>query len=148
MQINQKALSENYFQTALKSVFEVKEFGNDFALKFEQKIVSQKKEQLIDQQRALLLLGQEILINVNIGKLHQYKQKISEFFDSISKETYSFSEERFTDNNGYNKYYSIINTVNEELDDLMKLTKDQEKNQIEILSKIGNLNGMILNIVI
>ncbi len=148
MQVNQRPVIEPFFQPIIKGASEIQQAGSEFATQLKEKVDSQQKGRLQDQQQALMLQAQSLLQHMDIKKLQQYREKISAFFEELTQETYSFQEEKYTDNFGHSRYYATIQTVNRELEDLFELAKKAEKNRMEILSKIDSINGLILNIVI
>ena len=148
MQVNQKQAIDLLFQPMTKGTSELQQTGGGFAAQFKDSVESLQKERLADQQQALILQAQKLLQNMDIVKLRQYRDKLSEFFEELTQQAYSFHEERFTDQCGHSKYYSTVQTVNEELADLLELAKNAEKNRLEILSKIDSINGLVLNIVV
>lgn len=148
MQVNQKPVIDILFQPIIRGNSEAQQAGTGFAAQLMEKVEYQQKTKLQDQHQALILHAQSLLQNMDMKKLQQYREKISEFFDELTRQTYSFQEERYTDNYGHNRYYSTIQTVNAELETLLELSKNTEKNRLEILSKIDSINGLVLNIIV
>lgn len=148
MQVNQKAAVDIIFQPIIKGTTESLITGSEFAAQFKEKVESQQKMRLQDQQQALVLQAQSLMQNIDINKLQQYREKISAFFEELTQQTFSFQEEKYTDNYGHSRYYSTVQTVNKELEDLFELAKQAEKNRMNILSKIDSINGLIINIII
>lgn len=149
MQVNPKlSIDNNSINQILNGSYESKHVGTLFATQLKEKVESQQKIKLLDQQQSLILQAQNLLQNIDIKKLQQYRENLRDFFEDLTKQTYSFQEEKYTDNYGRSQYYSTVETVNRELEDLFELTKESEKNRMEILSKMNCINGLIINLII
>jgi len=57
-----------------------------------------------------------------------------------------FSRENFLDRKGRHRVYGIIRQVDKELDELAQELVKDEKNSIDILAKIGQIQGLLLDI--
>jgi len=60
--------------------------------------------------------------------------------------SHSFSRENFLDRRGRHRVYGIVRLVDEALDDLAKELVKEEKDNLTILAKIGDIRGLILDI--
>ena len=58
----------------------------------------------------------------------------------------TFSRENFLDRRGRHRVYGIIRQVDDELDALAKELVKDEKDNIGILAKIGQIQGLLLDI--
>ena len=57
-----------------------------------------------------------------------------------------FSRENFLDRKGRHRVYGIIRQVDKELDELAKELVKDENDNIAILAKIGQIEGLLLDI--
>ena len=67
--------------------------------------------------------------------------------NEIVNRSHSFSRENFLDRRGRHRVYGIIRLIDENLDELAKALVSDEKDNIDILSKIGEIRGLILDIL-
>ena len=73
---------------------------------------------------------------------------IKDFLNEIVNRSHKFSRENFLDRRGRHRVYGIVRLVDEKLDELAQALVEDEKNQIDILNKIGEIEGLLLDIVI
>ncbi|MCR5094927.1 MAG: YaaR family protein [Lachnospiraceae bacterium] len=87
-----------------------------------------------------------------IGKRHdirdmqRYRTMIKSFLNEIVSRSHEFSRENFLDRKGRHRVYGIIRLIDENLDALAQELMKEEKDNIAILSTIGNIEGMLLDI--
>lgn len=82
----------------------------------------------------------------DIRDMKQYRKLIQEFMNEIVSHTHEFSRENFLDKKGRHRVYGIIKQVNQALDELAEELLTEEKNNLEILSKIDEIRGLLLDI--
>ena len=78
--------------------------------------------------------------------MKRYRGLIKEFMNEIVNRSHSFSRENFLDRKGRHRVYGIIRLVDENLDELAKELMKEEKDHLAILSKIGEIRGLLLDI--
>ncbi len=66
--------------------------------------------------------------------------------NEVISRSHSFSRENFLDRKGRHRVYGIIRLVDENLDALAQELMSEEKDNISILQKIGDIRGLILDI--
>nr|WP_330389908.1 YaaR family protein [Lachnobacterium bovis] len=105
------------------------------------------------QQRIETLLnditaqGNRIAQHMDIRDMKRYRGMIKDFLNEVVYRSHKFSRENFLDRKGRHRVYGIIKLIDENLDELAgELVKD-ESNHIEILSKIGEIEGLLLDIL-
>lgn len=90
--------------------------------------------------------GEKIAKRKDIKDMRKYRSLIKEFMNEVVSRSHSFSRENFLDRRGRHRVYGIIRLVDENLDDLAKELMKEEKDNIAILQKIGDIRGLILDI--
>ena len=86
--------------------------------------------------------GKRIAEHMDIRDMKQYRTLIKDFLNEVVYRSHKFSRENFLDRRG-----RIIKRIDENLDDLAgELIKD-ETSHIDILSKIGEIEGLLLDIL-
>lgn len=91
--------------------------------------------------------GKLIARHMDIREMKKYRGLIKEFLNEIVNRSHKFSRENFLDHRGRHRVYGIIRLIDENLDELAQELVEDEKNQIAILSRIGEIEGLILDIL-
>ena len=129
---------------AVKEKFDSGEFS--FTLK---RIAS---EGLADRLELLItditVLGKKIAENRDIGGLKQYRALVRDFIEEVVTNSHEFSRENFLDRRGRHRVYGIVRQVNSELDALAQDLLTSEKSNIEILARVDEIHGLLLDMVI
>ena len=79
-------------------------------------------------------------------RLFRGETTIKEFLNEIINRSHKFSRENFLDRRGRHRVYGIIRLVDSNLDELAQELCEEEKDHIKILSKIGEITGLLLDI--
>ena len=90
--------------------------------------------------------GQSIGKKKDIREMRRYRTLIKEFMNEITKRSHSFSRENFLDRRGRHRVYGILRRVDETLDELAQELMKDEKDHVTILAKIGEIEGLLLDI--
>jgi uncharacterized protein len=94
----------------------------------------------------ITMQGNKLSKRMDVRDMKKYRSLLKEFMNEIINRSHEFSRENFLDRKGRHRVYGIIKLVNETLDQLaMELVKD-EKDHIAILSKIGEIKGLLMDI--
>jgi hypothetical protein len=114
-------------------------------------LVSRIEEQ--DLQNALMGMmeeitrqGDKLAKHRDIKDMRRYRSLIKDFLNEVVNRSHAFSRENFLDRKGRHRVYGIIRLVDQNLDELaQELVKDEQDN-LAILSKIGEIRGLLLDI--
>lgn len=79
--------------------------------------------------------------------MKKYRGLIKEFMNEIVSRSHSFSRENFLDRKGRHRVYGIIRLVDENLDELAQELMKDEQDHLTILNKIGEIRGLLLDIL-
>ena len=90
--------------------------------------------------------GKSIGKRRDIRDMQHYRTMIKAFLNEVVSRSHEFSRENFLDRKGRHRVYGIIRVVDETLDELAQELMKDEKVNIAILSKIGTIEGMLLDI--
>ncbi|MCM1162196.1 MAG: YaaR family protein [Roseburia sp.] len=90
--------------------------------------------------------GDKISKHMDVRDMKRYRGLIKGFLNEIVTRSHEFSRENFLDRRGRHRVYGIIKLVDENLDDLARELIKDEKDHMEILSKIGEIRGLLLDI--
>jgi len=93
-------------------------------------------------------LGKKIAEYRDIGGLKQYRALVRDFINEVVTNSHEFSRENFLDRRGRHRVYGIVRLVNSELDALAQDLLTNEKSHIEILARVDEIHGLLLDMVI
>ena len=91
--------------------------------------------------------GEHIARHMDIRDLKKYRQLIKEFMNEVVYRSHKFSRENFLDRRGRHRVYGIIRLIDEILDELAKALVEDEKNAIDILGRIDEIRGLLIDII-
>lgn len=90
--------------------------------------------------------GNKLSEHMDIRDMKVYRAMISEFMNEIVSNSHKFSRENFLDRRGRHRVYGIVRVVNDKVDELAKELLKVEKDKIDILDRIGEIQGLLLDL--
>ena len=90
--------------------------------------------------------GERIAQHMDIRDMKKYRGLVKDFLNEIVNRSHKFSRENFLDRKGRHRVYGIIRLVDVTLDELAGELVKEEKDHLAILSKIGEIQGLLLDI--
>ncbi|MBP5151807.1 MAG: YaaR family protein [Lachnospiraceae bacterium] len=90
--------------------------------------------------------GERIAKKKDIKDMRRYRSLIKDFMNEIVSRSHAFSRENFLDRKGRHRVYGIIRLVDQNLDELAEELLKEQKDNLSILQKIGDIRGLILDI--
>ena len=90
--------------------------------------------------------GERIARHMDIRDLKRYRGLVKEFLNEVVYRSHKFSRENFLDRRGRHRVYGIIRKIDENLDALAEELVADEKDHLAILSRIGEIEGLLLDI--
>ena len=90
--------------------------------------------------------GKKISKKKDIRDMRRYRELIKSLLNEVVYRSHKFSRENFLDRRGRHRVYGIIRLVDKNLDELAEELMKDEKDNISILSKIGEIEGLLLDI--
>lgn len=94
----------------------------------------------------ITMQGKKISKKMDIRDMKKYRALIKEFMNEVVNRSHKFSRENFLDRRGRHRVYGIIRRVDETLDLLAEELVREEKDHLAILSRIGEIRGLLLDI--
>lgn len=91
--------------------------------------------------------GELISKRKDIKDMRKYRATIKTFLNEVLSRSHQFSRENFLDKKGRHRVYGIIRLVDENLDKLAEALMQDEKDNISILNTIGEIRGLLLDIL-
>ncbi len=95
----------------------------------------------------ITMQGNKITKHMDVKDMKRYRTLIKEFMNEIVNRSHKFSRENFLDRKGRHRVYGIIRRVDETLDELAQELMKDEKDHLAILAKVGEIRGLLLDIL-
>ena len=123
------------------------EVSGDFKFTLTSKIEdSSLAERLNLMMQDIVQQGKQISKKNDIRDMQRYRFLIKDFLNEVVTRSHAFSRENFLDRRGRHRVYGIIRLIDENLDELAQELVKDEKDNIQILAKIGQIQGLLLDI--
>ena len=91
--------------------------------------------------------AQRLSDKVDVREYEKYRKLIREFIDEIVSNGYTFTREDAYASRGKHRYIATVKVVNEKLDALGKEVMKEHADTIEILNKIDDIRGLLLDLM-
>ena len=106
------------------------------------------KEKLSGLMNDITEQGKKISTHMDIKDMKKYRSLVKNFMNEVVANSHEFSRENFLDRRGRHRVYGIVRSVDKNLDELAEELMKEEKDQIAILDKVGEIEGLLLDISI
>ena len=90
--------------------------------------------------------GEKLYKRRDVKDMRHYRSLVKDFLNEVVTHSHEFSRENFLDRRGRHRVYGIVRLVDENLDQLAQELMKDEKDNLEILNKIGEIRGLLLDI--
>jgi uncharacterized protein len=114
-----------------------KDFGNEF----ESANKRQREKQLSKLLENIKKKGRQIIETNSISAIHQYKNHIKEYLSIVLEDAYLVEKIHSM----YNNTTTLVAIINKELDSLANSVLQQEKDTLAVISKIENIEGLLID---
>lgn len=138
---------EKLTQTELKPVSEGKDETFKFTLisNIEEKELQSRLSSMMEE---INIQGEKLTKHMDIRDMRKYRELVKGFMNEIVNRSHEFSRENFLDRRGRHRVFGIIRQVDKNLDDLASELLKEEKDNIAILGKVNEIQGLLLDISI
>ena len=92
--------------------------------------------------------GNLLADKVDVKEFEKYRKLIREFIDEIVSNGYTFSREDAYASRGRHRYIATVKIVDEKLDELGKEVLKEQADKIELLGKIDDIRGLLLDLML
>lgn len=106
------------------------------------------QEKLSGMIKDINVQGDKIAKHMDIKDMKKYREMIKGFINEVVTHSHEFSRENFLDKRGRHRVYGIVKLVDKNLDDLAQELLSEEKNHLNILNKVDEIRGLLLDIII
>ena len=94
----------------------------------------------------ITMQGKKLGKRRDVKDMKRYRGLIKDFLNEIVSRSHSFSRENFLDRKGRHRVYGIVRLIDQNLDELAQELMKDEMDNLLILSKIGEIEGLLLDI--
>lgn len=108
----------------------------------------QLQEKLSGLMQEITQQGEKLSKHMDIKDMKKYRSLVKEFMNEVVTHSHEFSRENFLDRRGRHRVYGIVKLVDKNLDELAGELMKDEKDQLAILGKVGEIEGLLLDITI
>lgn len=107
---------------------------------------AQLQERLNTMLEQITNQGERIAQHMDIRDMKKYRGLVKDFLNEVVNRSHKFSRENFLDRRGRHRVYGIIRLIDENLDELASELVKDEQDHLAILEKIGEIQGLLLDI--
>ena len=90
--------------------------------------------------------GEKLSEHMDIRDMKRYRELVKDYLNEVVNRSHQFSRENFLDRRGRHRVYGIVKLVDKNLDDLASELVKDEKDHLTILSKVGEIRGLLLDV--
>jgi len=102
---------------------------------------------LIEMKSAIDEQGKRLADRVDVREFEKYRRLIRDFLDEIVSNGYTFCREDAYASRGKHRYIATVRVVDEKLDELGKEFLKEQADKIEILHRIDDIRGLLLDLM-
>lgn len=117
---------------------------------FQEVMAKGRKQTLYDKMTKMVeeieVQGKTLAESRTVDELRKYKKMVKEFMEEAVQNGLQLEEQRGFNRRGRTKIYKIVKEVDKKLIDLANTVLDKEKNGLDILSQVGEIQGLLINI--
>ena len=103
-------------------------------------------ERLNNLMNDITVQGNRLAEHMDIKDMRHYRSLVSNFMHEVVTHSHQFTRENFLDRRGRRRVYGIIRLVDKKLDELAQELISTEKDHINILDRIDEIKGLLLDI--
>ena len=111
--------------------------------RFEQSFKYKTKKELQEYINEIKKRGNRLAITQNYNDVLSYKKTIKNYLQTVVDSAYCLNKNT---NFWENQYYTIVEKINDNLENLTQHILEEEKEYIDIASTIDNIQGLLLDI--
>jgi hypothetical protein len=145
MKINPMTMTNVSDVTSNKEVVSKDDFKFTLLSKIEESELQSKLDGMI---KDITAQGDRLSKHMDIKDMKKYREMVKDFMNEIVTHSHKFSRENFLDKRGRHRVYGIVKLVDKNLDDLAQELLKDEKNHLNILGKIDDIKGLLLDMMI
>ncbi|MCR4695550.1 MAG: YaaR family protein [Pseudobutyrivibrio sp.] len=104
------------------------------------------QEKLTSLLKDISVQGKLLSEHMDIRDMKRYRGLVKDFLNEVVNRSHKFSRENFLDRRGRHRVYGMIKLVDEKMDELATALVQDEKDHIDILNRVDEIRGLLLDI--
>jgi len=104
-------------------------------------------EQLQQKLQSIHLQGERLSRSMTVRELKLYRQMVKQFLEDTVKRGIGLKETRGFDRRGRVKRYKLLDEIDDALVAMGEELLSSEEGRLELLQKIGDIRGMLINLL-
>lgn len=80
--------------------------------------------------------------------IKKYRRLVAAFIKEAMNQTYELNQEAHWDRSGNRKYYLTVKSINQALEELTAEVLKREKKQIDLVAKLDQIRGLLLDLYV
>jgi len=105
------------------------------------------REKLKNLLERIDMQSKKLSERMDIGELKRYRSLVKEFLDLSIKNSTKFHKEHTLDSRGRHRIFAIVKKVDAELENLTHEVLKQQKENLNVLAKLDDIRGMLLDLI-
>ena len=105
------------------------------------------QEKLTNLMNDIATQGKLLSEHMDIRDMKRYRGLVKDFLNEVVNRSHKFSRENFLDRRGRHRVYGMIKLVDEKMDELASALVRDEKDHIDILDRVDEIRGLLLDII-
>jgi uncharacterized protein YaaR (DUF327 family) len=105
------------------------------------------KTRLHEMKRVIDEHAERIADKVDVKELERYRKLIREFLDEIVSNGYTFSREDAYGSRGRHRFIATVQVIDKKLEELGKELLKEHADKIEIISRLDDIRGLLLDLM-
>lgn len=90
--------------------------------------------------------GERLMKSMTVRELRQYKLMVKQFLEETARRGVGLKDTRGWDRRGRGKRYKLLEEVDRALLDMVDEMLEHEQGKIELLNKVGEIRGLLINL--
>ncbi len=105
------------------------------------------QQRLTKMMDDITVQGKKLADHMDVRDMKQYRSMVTDFMNEIVSRSHKFSRQNFLDKRGRHRVYGIVKLVNKNLDELAQSLISKEKDHLNILARVDEIKGLLLDIM-
>lgn len=117
----------------------------NFADLMSQQSLQATNEQLNQKLQQIQMQGDRLAKSMTVRELYLYRTMVKRFLEDTVRRGMGIKDTRGWDRRGRSKRYKLLEEIDETLISMAEELLNSEQGRVELLNKIGEIRGMLIN---
>ena len=122
------------------------------AVSFKRTLTDMSREQYETHMNSLMAKIDEqaarLTSRADIREFQKYRQMLQEFLDEVVSNGYAFSKDDAFGARGRHRFFATVKTIDGKLDEMAKELLSGQSDSVDLLHRIDDIRGLILDIML